>query len=116
MFRLKVHINILSFLFIWGVNGQNNFAQQKALEKQRKILQQEIKKINTLLFNNNVKEKSVVSQVEDLDVKISVRNQIIKVNNQQVNLLTRQININQRDITNLRSELERLKRLFRNDS
>ena len=90
--------------------AQSNFSRQKALETQKKRLQEEIKQINTLLFNNNRKEKTVLSQVEDLDLKISVRSQLVKVNNQQANLLTRQINVNQRDITELRIELEALKK------
>jgi septal ring factor EnvC (AmiA/AmiB activator) len=90
--------------------AQSNSSRQKVLEAQKKRLQQEIKQINTLLFNNNRKEKTVLSQVEDLDLKISVRGQLVKVNNQQANLLTRQINVNQRDITELRVELEALKK------
>ena len=35
---------------------------------------------------------------------------MVKVNNQQANLLTQQINVNQRNITNLRKELEELKK------
>ena len=95
---------------ISGGTAQFNSSRQKVLEAQKKRLQQEIKQINTLLFNNNRKEKTVLSQVEDLALKISVRSQLEKVNNQQANLLTRQINVNQRDITELRVELEALKK------
>ena len=101
---------ICCFLIISVATSQSTSARQKALEEQKKRLQQEIKQINTILFSNIRKEKSVVSKVEDLDLKISVRIQIFKVNNQQANLLTRQINVNQRDITNLRSELKNLKK------
>ena len=52
----------------------------------------------------------MLSQVEDLNVKISVRSDLVKVNNQQANLLTQQINVNQRNITDLRKELETLKK------
>ena len=90
--------------------AQLNSARQKTLENQKKRLQQEIKQINTLLFKNTKKEKSLLSQVEDLNIKISVRNDLVKVNNQQANLLTQQINVNQRDITDLRKELEALKK------
>ena len=76
--------------------AQLNSARQKTLENQKKRLQEEIKQINTLLFKNTKKEKSLLSQVEDLNIKISVRNDLVKVNNQQANLLTQQINVNQR--------------------
>ena len=102
------------FLIISVATSQSTSARQKALEEQKKRLQHEIKQINTILFSNIRKEKSVVSKVEDLDLKISVRSQIVKVNNQQANLLTRQINVNQRDITNLRSELKNLKKDYAN--
>ena len=97
-------------LFVSLGLAQKNSARQKTLEKQKKLLQAEIKQINTLLFNNSNREKSILSQVEDLDVKISVRTELVKVNNQQANLLTQQINVNQRDITNLRKELDELKK------
>ncbi len=90
--------------------AQSNSARQKTLEIQKKRLQAEIKQINSLLFKNTRKEKSVISQVEDLNVKISVRTDLVKVNKQQANLLTRQINVNQRNISNLRKELEILKK------
>ena len=97
-------------MIISAVTAQSNSSRQKTLEAQKKRLHQEIKQINALLFSNNRKEKTVLSQVEDLDLKISVRSQIVKVNNQQANLLTRQINVNQRDISELRVELEALKK------
>ena len=110
MHRLKqLCVIFLLFHTSFGM-AQSNAARQKSLEIQKKRLQAEIKQINTLLFRNTKKEKSVLSQVEDLNVKISVRSDLVKVNNQQANLLTRQINVNQRNITNLRSELKQLKK------
>jgi len=99
----------LLMLPILGV-AQSNAARQKSLESQKIRLQAEIKQINNLLFNTTKKQKSVLSQVEDLNVKISVRSDLVKINDQQANLLTRQINVNQRNITNLRKELETLKK------
>ena len=110
MFSNKWFWTIGCLMIISAGIAQSNSSRQKALEAQKKRLHQEIKQINALLFNNNRKEKTVLSQVEDLDLKISVRSQIVKVNNQQANLLTRQINVNQRDISELRVELESLKK------
>tara|TARA_A100001011_G_scaffold400200_1_gene513146 strand:- start:2992 stop:4155 length:1164 start_codon:yes stop_codon:yes gene_type:complete len=90
--------------------AQSNSARQKTLETQKKRLQAEIKQINSLLFKNTKQEKSVLSQVEDLNVKILVRTDLVNVNKQQANLLTLQINVNQRNITNFRKELELLKK------
>ena len=113
MYSNKWFWTFCCLLMISAGKAQSNSSRQKALEAQKKRLQQEIKQINTLLFNNNRKEKTVLSKVEDLDLKISVRSQLVKVNNQQANLLTRQINVNQRDITELRVELEALKKDYR---
>ena len=114
MYSNKWFWTFCCLLMISAGKAQSNSSRQKALEAQKKRLQQEIKQINTLLFNNNRKEKTVLSKVEDLDLKISVRSQLVKVNNQQANLLTRQINVNQRDITELRVELEALKKDYAN--
>ena len=110
MYRIRKLCMAFFILFVSLGLAQKNSARQKTLEKQKKLLQAEIKQINTLLFNNSNREKSILSQVEDLNVKISVRTELVMVNNQQANLLTQQINVNQRDITNLRKELEELKK------
>jgi septal ring factor EnvC (AmiA/AmiB activator) len=93
--------------------GQSLFAQdqrQQNLEAQRKRLQQDIKQINTLLFSNEKRKKSVLTQVEDLNLKINVRRRLIRVTNEQANRLTQQINVNQRSISRQREELEELKK------
>ena len=110
MYRIRKLCMAFFILYVSLGLAQKNSARQKTLEKQKKLLQAEIKQINTLLFNNSNREKSILSQVEDLNVKISVRTELVMVNNQQANLLTQQINVNQRDITNLRKELEELKK------
>jgi len=110
MYRIRKLCMAFFILFVSLGLAQKNSARQKTLEKQKKLLQAEIKQINTLLFNNSKREKSILSQVEDLNVKISVRAELVKVNNQQANLLTQQINVNQRDITNLRKELKELQK------
>ena len=92
MTHFKYHlVVIISLLF--SVNSA--FAQkskQDQLEERRQELRQEIKKINTLLFQNNSQKKSQTSLVEDLNYKLNVRRNLIKVTNQQANLLTREIN------------------------
>ena len=110
MYRFRQLCLIFFILLTSFGMAQLNSARQKTLENQKKRLQEEIKQINTLLFKNTKKEKSLLSQVEDLNIKISVRSDLVKVNNQQANLLTQQINVNQRNITDLRKELEALKK------
>ena len=83
--------------------------RQQKLEAQKLRLQKEIKQINQLLFNNTKQKKSVLNEAEDIAVKLSVREQLIRVNNQQANVLNRRVRINERDIAQQRKELEALK-------
>jgi len=104
---------LLSILFLLGsfnALAQKSTARQIELEVQKERLTIEIKQINKLLFKNTKKKKDVLSEVEDLNLKISVRSQLVNVNNQQANLLTRQISVNERDIGNFRKELTALKK------
>ena len=103
-------LSILFLLSSFHALAQKSTARQKELEVQKQRLTSEIKQINTLLFKNTKKKKDVLSEVEDLNLKIAVRSQLVNVNNQQANLLTRQISVNERDIGNLRKELTALKK------
>ncbi len=103
-------LSILFLLSSFHAVAQKSTARQKELEVQKQRLISEIKQINTLLFKNTKKKKDVLSEVEDLNLKIAVRSQLVNVNNQQANLLTRQISVNERDIGNLRKELTALKK------
>lgn len=85
-------------------------SEQKALEAKREKLQSEIRDINRLLFAEKKEKGNVLDQMEALDQKINVRQELIKVTNQQSNLLNRQINANIRKISKLREDLETLKK------
>jgi len=102
--------HLLSFLLICFITtawGQDS--RQEKLKQQREQLQQEIKQINTLLFTNTKKKKSALNEVEDLAVKINLRERLIRVTNEEANRLTQQINVNQRTIDRQRKALETLK-------
>ncbi len=84
-------------------------SEQKALESKREQLQNEIRNINRLLFAEKKEKGTILDQMEALDKKINVREQLIRVTNQQSNLLNRQINANVKKISNLREDLKALK-------
>ena len=86
--------------------------QQKKLETQRAKLMNEIKQINNLLFSNTKIRKNAIDEVEDIQVRLNVRSELIKVTNMQANLLIRKININQRNIDTQRKELDELKKEY----
>jgi len=110
--------NYIILILIFITLGGNLFSQnsstvkQSKLEQQRIRLREEIKQINSLLFENKRKKKSTLSEVEDIQLRISVRKQLIRVNNEQANFLDNLININQRDIDKYRSELKELKKEY----
>ena len=100
---------VLFWIGAGAVLSQSTTKRQQELEAQRIRLKNEIKQINELLFSSKKTRKNVVTEVEDLQVKLSVREELIKVTNAQVNLLTRKINLNERNISDQRKELEVLK-------
>ncbi|MCK7589566.1 peptidoglycan DD-metalloendopeptidase family protein [Subsaxibacter sp. CAU 1640] len=101
---------VFSLLMLFCVGNMTaQSKKQQELEARRQQLQKEIEQINSLLFTNRKKEKSMVTIVEDLNNKVRVRQNLIKVTNDQANLLTREINNNQKEITSLRDQLKELK-------
>lgn len=100
------------FLAIGSSNANAQSQRQQELEEKRRELQQEIREITKLLFAGKKEKKSVVSAVEDLNYKISVRKNLIRITNQQANLLTREINANQGEISTRRVKLKALKEAY----
>ena len=99
-----VLVTMLTMLQSYAQTGE-----QKALEAKRERLQKEIKEINRLLFAEREEKGNVIDQMEALDQKINVRQELIRLTNQQSNLLNRQINVNIRTISKLREDLKLLK-------
>ena len=97
----------LSLLFFNSGIAQVN--KQKELEEKRQAILNEIKQINSLLFDTKKEEKSVLTQVEDLNSKITARQNLIRVTNQQANYLSREVNNNLAKINLLETELKDLK-------
>ncbi|SNY95073.1 Septal ring factor EnvC, activator of murein hydrolases AmiA and AmiB [Flagellimonas pacifica] len=89
-------------------------SEQKSLEAKRERLQNEIKEINRLLFAEKKEKGNVLDQMEALDQRINVRQELIRVTNQQSNLLNRQINVNIRSISKLREDLKILREDYAN--
>ena len=102
-------LTVFAAFFLFGIQVFGQTDKREELEQRRVELQQEIKRINNLRTTNLRKEKSILTQVEDLDQQIRTTENLIRVTNQQANLLTREINSNQNKIGQLRKELEQLK-------
>ncbi len=110
MFVIKTFHLLFGIVFLFF--GSISYAQsneQKALEARRAVLQKEIAEMNRLLSEEKKEKGSVLEEMEALDQKINIRQELIRVTNQQSNLLNRQINANVRKISKLREDLELLK-------
>jgi septal ring factor EnvC (AmiA/AmiB activator) len=86
MSRVLKTLVIISLL-LGGFLSHAQDSKRKELENRRFELQQEIKRINALRTSNLKKQKSVLTQVEDLDTQISTTERLIKVTNQLICLL-----------------------------
>jgi septal ring factor EnvC (AmiA/AmiB activator) len=104
--------SLFIFLAIGSSNANAQSQRQEELEEKRRELQQEIREIAKLLFAGEKEKKSIVSAIEDLNYKISVRKNLIRITNQQANLLTREINANQDEIFTRREKLKVLKEAY----
>ena len=115
---MKFLSKIYIFLFLLSViqlNAQDYQARQKKLEAQKISLKKEISQINSLIVESKKRSKNLANDLEDLQLKISVRDKLININNSQLNNLTNIIN-NQNDriddlevnLTNLKNEYEKI--------
>ena len=115
---MKFLSKIYIFLFMLSViqlNAQDYQAIQKKLEAQKISLKKEISQINSLIAESKKISKNLADDIEDLQLKISVRDKLININNSQLNNLTNIIN-NQNDriddlevnLKNLKNEYEKI--------
>ncbi|MBT8222667.1 MAG: peptidase M23, partial [Eudoraea sp.] len=102
-------LSLVFLLIVFQFQAVAQSSEQKALEAKKEQLQKEIEEMNRMLFAEKKQRGTVLDQMENLDQKINIRQQLIRVTNQQSNLLNRQINTNIRNITKLREDLEVLK-------
>ena len=110
MIEARQYSYIFFLLLLLGApRAWSQTSEQKALEEKREQLQNEIREINRLLLSEKKERGTVLDQMEALDKKITVRQQLIRVTNQQANLLNRQINTNIRNISKLKGELQEIK-------
>ena len=115
---MKFLSKIYIFLFILSViqlNAQDYQTRQKKLEAQKISLKKEISQINSLIAESKKRSNNLADDLEDLQLKISVRDKLININNSQLNNLTNIIN-NQNDrindlevnLINLKNEYEKI--------
>ena len=99
---------LLFFLF-FSISIQAQDSKRKQLEDQRKEYVKQIRQLERLMSKGKKEQRTILSNLDNLNYKISVRQNLINITNQQANLLTREINNNQKKITHLRNRLQILK-------
>ena len=107
-FLSKTAFLLLIFSII-PLNAQNYEARQKKLEAQKISLTKEISQINSLILDSRKKSKNLANELEDIQLKISVRDKLININNSQLNNLTNIIYNQTEKLTDLEKDLIKLK-------
>ncbi len=92
-----------------GISTYAQSKKQQQLEAQRRELLSQINQFERLMSQGKKEKKSILSNLDNINFKISKRENLIRITNQQANNLTREINNNQKEITNLRNRLQVLK-------
>ena len=110
-FLSKTAFLLLIFSII-PLNAQNYEARQKKLEAQKISLTKEINQINLLISDSRKKSKNLANELEDIQLKISVRDKLINVNNSQLNNLTNIIYNQTEKLSDLEKDLLKLKQEY----
>ena len=108
--RLLNKIYLLLFIFLsLGLKAQNYQERQKQLEAQKISINKEIQQINNLINDSRKKSRGLADELEDIQLKISVRDRLIRINNSQVNNLNNIISNQNERIADLEVDLKKLK-------
>ena len=104
----KIYLLLLIFLSL-GLKAQNYQERQKQLEAQKISIKKEIQQINNLINDSRQKSRGLEDELEGIQLKISVRDRLIRVNNSQVNNLNNIISNQNERIADLEVDLKKLK-------
>ena len=108
--RLLNKIYLLLFITLsLGLKAQNYQERQKQLEAQKISIKKEIQQINNLINDSKKKSRGLADELEDIQLKISVRDRLIRVNNSQVTNLNNIISNQNERIADLEVDLKKLK-------
>jgi len=86
---------------------------RKQLEKQRTQIKKEIKKINQLLFSNSKRKAVAFTDIENLNIKIQRKEELVNLTFQEINLLSLEIKKNNSSLDSLKNELDQVKDAYK---
>ena len=86
---------------------------RKQLEKQRTQIKKEIKEINQLLFSNSKRKALAFSDIENLNIKIQRKEELVNLTFQEINLLSLEIKKTNSSLDSLKNELAQVKDAYK---
>ena len=96
-------------LFIYSISCNAQSLNQKDLELKRISLAKEINNIQKLINRSKDERKLVVENIENLNYKLDLQNEVIKITNNELNLISASIQNNQEAINRLKKSQKILK-------
>ena len=109
MFNRLKFIFLLTTLILYSTSCYAQNLTQKDLELKRIDLVNEIKNIQNLINNSKDERKLVLENIENLNYKLDLQNEIIKITNNELNIISVSIRNNQEAINLLKKSQQSLK-------
>ena len=109
MFNRLKFIFLLTTLILYNTFCYAQNLSQKDLELKRIDLVNEIKNIQKLINNSKDERKLAVENIENLNYKLDLQNEIIKITNNELNIISVSIRNNQEAINLLKKSQQSLK-------
>ena len=109
MFNRLKFIFLLTTLILYSTSCYAQNLTQKDLELKRISLVNEIKNIQKLINNSKDEKKLVLENIENLNYKLDLQNEIIKITNNELNIISVSIRNNQESINELQKSQQILK-------
>ena len=109
MFNRLKFIFLLTTLILYSTSCYAQNLTQKDLELKRISLVNEIKNIQKLINNSKDERKLAVENIENLNYKLDLQNEIIKITNNELNIISVSIRNNQEAINLLKKSQQSLK-------
>ena len=109
MFNRLKFIFLLTTLILYSTSCYTQNLTQKDLELKRIGLVKEIKNIQKLINNSKDEKKLVLENIENLNYKLDLQNEIIKITNNELNIISVSIRNNQESINQLQKSQQILK-------
>ena len=109
MFNRLKFIFLLTTLILYSTSCYTQNLTQKDLELKRISLVNEIKNIQKLINNSKDEKKLVLENIENLNYKLDLQNEIIKITNNELNIISVSIRNNQESINKLQKSQQILK-------